>query len=100
MIAYVGHGDAPLLADRSDQAAIILKVELSAPSDASISSASKMKPGAIGARYTEFAFEQALDRGAGQGRRNGVDVLALRYCPAQIGARIPPRRPARPSGCP
>jgi hypothetical protein len=47
VIAYVGHGDAPLLADRSDQAAIILKVELSAPSDASISSASKMKPGAL-----------------------------------------------------
>jgi hypothetical protein len=50
-VAYVGHGDAPLLADRSDQAA------------------------------------------------NGADVSALRYCPTQIGARIPLRRPARPSGC-
>src|SRR5579872_1191563 len=31
---------------------------------------------------------------------NGGRCLALRDCPAQTGARIPPRRPARASGCP
>jgi hypothetical protein len=37
--------------------------------------------------------EGAFRESSRQGRRNGVDVLALRYCPAQIGARIPPGRP-------
>jgi len=48
VVAHVGHRDAPLLVDRSDQAAIILKAELSAPSDAGISSASKNEAGCIG----------------------------------------------------
>jgi len=68
--------------DRSDKAAIILKVSWRRRSMPASQSAEKGSRVPVAHVHGNLHFEQALDRGAAKGDVMG-DVLALRYCPAK-----------------